>query len=63
MTKTYSDILYGVKIECEKRYDSLMCNYHELKTEILEKEIAILKKKHRECENELSILEHEFIFS
>ena len=70
MTNSYSELL-RVKNNYEEKYYTLMCDYYDLQTEVLEKEISIVRKKeinmmkklYREYENELSILEHEFIFS
>ena len=62
MIESYFDLLH-IKKECEQRYEKLLCDYYELKNQILYKENAILKKKFRECEDKLFILEHEFIFS
>ena len=62
MTNSYTELLH-IKTEYEKRYEILMCDYYKLENDILDKEIAILKKKHKECEDELFALEQEFIFS
>jgi len=70
MTKSYAELLH-MKNDYEVKYYTLMCDYYDLQTEVLEKEISIVRKKeinmmkklYREYENELSILEHEFIFS
>ena len=70
MTKSYAELLH-MKNDYEIKYYTLMCDYYDLQTEVLEKEISIARKKeinmmkklYREYENELSILEHEFIFS
>ena len=45
------------------KYETLMNEYYELSTLCIEKEIEMLQKRYNECETELSILEHEFIFS
>ena len=62
MTKSYAELLH-MKNDYEVKYYTLMCDYYDLQTEVLKKEIDMMKKKYREYENELSILEHEFIFS
>ena len=62
MTKSYSELV-RMKNNYEEKYYTLMCDYYDLQTEVLKKEIDMMKKKYREYENELSILEHEFIFS
>ena len=70
MANSYSELLH-MKNNYEVKYYTLMCDYYDLQTEVLEKEMSILRKKeinmlkrkYREYENELSLLEHEFIFS
>ena len=62
MTKSYSELV-RMKNNYEEKYDTLMCDYYALQTEVLEKEINMMKKKCREYDNEIFILEHEFIFS
>lgn len=62
MTNSYLE-LFDIKYKCEQRYEKLMWDYYKLQNEIVNKEIAILNKKCRECEYKIFTLEHEFIFS
>lgn len=58
MTNSYLELCH-----IKNKYENLMCKYYKLQNDILNKEIAILNKQCKECEDKILALEHEFIFS